>query len=152
MPNYREITNYLGKNQTQPIGLFLKNSPQNVFWFSTEPTISITMEKEIVRKRVLKKGSVDGTVKELFSTGDFQINIDGRLTGQDDKGNKVYPSDEVAELIELMLHEDSLGIVCDLTNSLNIGLIAVARFTPEREGNSFVFSIMGYSDRDILIV
>lgn len=149
--NYKDIKNYLGNPQVQPVGLFKKNSPNNVFWFTTEPTIRVVMEKVIVRKSVLKKGVVDGTVKELFSTGDFQISIEGILSAQDDKGIKVYPSTEAIDLIDLMEQEDSLGIICDLTNLYNIGLIAVARFTGERVGNSFPFTIMGYSDRDILI-
>ena len=149
--NYKDIKNYLGNPQVQPVGLFKKNNPQKIFWFTTEPKITVTMEKVIVRKSVLKKGMVDGTVKELFSTGDYQINIEGSLGGQDDKGLKVYPTSDVVDLIELMEEEDSLGIISDLTNLYNIGLIAIVRFTGQREGNIFPFNIMGYSDRDILI-
>jgi Domain of unknown function (DUF6046) len=149
--NYKDIKNYLGNPQVQPVGLFKKNSPNNVFWFTTEPTIRIAMEKIIVRKSVLKKGVVDGTQKELFSTGDFQISIEGHLSAQDDKGIAVYPSTEAVDLFDLMQEDDSLGIVCDLTNLANVGMIAVARFTGEREGDIFPFTIMGYSDRDILM-
>jgi Domain of unknown function (DUF6046) len=149
--NYRDIKNYLGNPMVQPVGLFKKNNPNTVYWFSTEPIIMVVMEKVIVRKSVLKKGMVDGTVKELFSTGDYQISIEGILSAQDDKGNKVYPSTEVIDLVELMEEEDSLGIICDLTNLYNIGLISIARHTGERQGNTFPFTIMGYSDRDILI-
>jgi Domain of unknown function (DUF6046) len=151
MPDYRDITNYLGNKQTQPVGLFKKNNPQQVYWFSSEPTVMVTMEKVIVRKNVLKKGLVDGTAKELFSTGDYTITIEGVLQAMDDKGFRVYPSTDVAELSELMEEEDALGIICDLTNTFNIGLIAIQRFAPQREANTLRYSIMGYSDKDIII-
>lgn len=151
MPNYKDIKNYLGLPQTQPVGIFKKDDPANIYWFSTEPTIEVDMDKIMTRKTVLKRGNVDGTVKELFSTGDYQITIEGILTGQDDKNNKVYPSVDVADLTELMAIEDSIGIVCDLTNTFNIGLIAISRFRAKRVGSTFQYTIFGYSDRDILI-
>jgi hypothetical protein len=151
MANYKDIKNYLGLPQVQPVGLFKKDDPTNIYWFSTEPTIEVDMEKIITRKTVLKRGNVDGTVKELFSTGDYQITIEGILTGQDDKGYKVYPSVDVDDLVELMEIEDNIGIVCELTNTFNIGLMVVSRFRSKRVGNTFQYTIFGYSDRDILV-
>lgn len=151
MSNFKEVKNHLGLPMIQAVGLFKMNNPQDIFWFPTEPKVQIEIDKVIVRKTVLKKGSVEGTIKELFSTNDYKIDIEGVLTARDDKNFPVFPSTDYATLIDLLKEEDSLGIICELINDFGVGLIAIESAPIIRDGNSIKYKIKAYSDKDVLI-
>lgn len=151
MAGYKEIKNHLGNVMFQPVGLFLRNNPTAIWWFPVEPKVKLEAEKIVVRKAVLKSGSVEGTVKELFSTGDYSITIEGVLLARDEKGFSVYPSTDAADFANYVKEEDTIGIVCDLLQDYDIGLMAIVKVEVERNETSFYYKIMGLSDKDIIV-
>ena len=65
-----------------PLSFKLLSEPDSAFWtFPLEPIISVSCKNNIVKRQVLKMNAVNslrrGTVKELWSQDDYEINIGG---------------------------------------------------------------------------
>lgn len=72
-------------------------------------TIGCSRHNTIIRTAVAER---EGTVKELFSAGDWVITLKGILTG--DKGQ--FPKEETECLIEMSKNTESLELWCGLTD------------------------------------
>jgi Domain of unknown function (DUF6046) len=93
------------------------------FVFPNEPTIDVSSRKHIV-ETVL--ANANGTVKELISTGDYELTIRGIALNQASK--VIYPEALVRDLNALYKRREALEIVCALTELLGIRRIVIKDF------------------------
>ena len=85
------VANVIGVPMVLP--LYLKLEGGDWWLLPYEPQISLQGTNVITKKQV-SKGAVRGTIKERWSQGDYQVNINGILIGSDGK----YPEDDVKKL------------------------------------------------------
>ncbi len=71
--------------------------------------VSILCKKTIVSTPMPERG---GTVKELISIDDYQINVKGILINDDN----IFPESEIIDLHELFLKAESVNMQCVLTD------------------------------------
>ena len=85
------VANVIGVPMVLP--LYLKLEGGDWWLLPYEPQISLQGTNVITKKQV-SKGAVRGTIKERWSQGDYQVNINGILIGADGQ----YPEDDVKKL------------------------------------------------------
>lgn len=85
-----------------------------------EPLISISQSKNIIKTAI---DGNDGTFKELYSNGDYQITIRGVATNPDDPEN--YPADLVRQLRTIAETRKHVKITNDITTLFNIMHVAI---------------------------
>lgn len=90
-----------------------------------EPTVSFSTKKKI-KETELTGSKRRGTVKELVSSGDWQITIRGVAVNFDSKD--FYPEDIVKSLNELNNREEALEVKCALTSLLGIYRLVIVNF------------------------
>lgn len=131
-----------GVAMTMPVALGLSNSANDLWTLPIEPTVSIRLQKQIIRREVYRNKSI-GTVKELFGQGDYEITISGILVG-----DGTLPRSDLSKLRRLVEATKSLVISCELTTLFGIEYFAVERFelpeTPGEGNQRYILS--GYSD------
>jgi hypothetical protein len=71
--------------------------------------VSVMCKKTIVSTPMPERG---GTVKELISIDDYQINVKGIIVNDDN----VFPESEIIDLHELFLKAESVNMQCVLTD------------------------------------
>lgn len=71
-------------------------------WFDLQPRVTVSSKKNVVLTTVQGR---DFTRKELVSAGDYQINIEGKITS---KYPDVYPEAEVLKFLRLMHYKGVL--------------------------------------------
>lgn len=111
-----------------------------------EPLISVNLSKHIVETAI---DGQDGTFKELYSLGDYQVTIHGLALDDGDPDN--YPEEIVRELRRVCEERKQVPITCDLTTLFNITHVAIkgANF-PAMAGNGGIqpYEIAALSDRE----
>jgi len=111
-----------------------------------EPLISVNLSKHIVETAI---DGQDGTFKELYSLGDYQVTIQGLALDDEDADN--YPEEIVRELRRVCEERKHVAISCTLTTLFNITHVAIkgANF-PALAGNIGVqpYEIAALSDRE----
>lgn len=85
-----------------------------------EPLISLTQSKLIVKTPI---DGNDGTFKELYSNGDYQITIRGVIVNHDDPEN--YPEDLVRQLRTVLEVKKHVKITNALTTLFNVTHVAI---------------------------
>lgn len=116
-----------------------------------EPSISFSSVKNIV-KTPLVGSSRRGTVKELIAIEDWQVTIRGIAINQESK--LVYPEDTVKGLRDLYERNETLEVMCALTNLLGIYRLVIERFDlPEMVGvqHAQAYQFTCTSDEDFLL-
>ena len=91
--------------------------------FKEECLIQVKGSKELVLTKI---PGGNGTVKELTSREDYEINIAGRLVH---KTNSEM-LDELKDLIGLYNTEESLRVICPYTDSFGIKEVVIKNFDP----------------------
>ena len=111
-----------------------------------EPLISVNLSKHIVETAI---DGQDGTFKELYSLGDYQVAIHGLAIDDEDPDN--YPEEIVRELRRVCEERKHVAISCSLTTLFNITHVAIkgANF-PAMAGHIGVqpYEIGALSDRE----
>ena len=87
-----------------------------------EPLITINRQKRIV-ETVLAGDGKKGSVKELISSKDYRLKIEGVILG-----NKAYPQEEVEALVEVLERDEALEIENELAAIFDIHKIVVTGF------------------------
>jgi hypothetical protein len=119
-----------------------------------DPVVSVTGKNNLVRRQVLKTDSTDnsrrGTVKELWSRDDYEVNIAGVLIGAGD-----LPEDGLRRLRGYLEARKILHIQSRLLGLFGIDRLAVEDWSlPFTKGmENQMYTIKGYSDDlfDLLI-
>jgi Domain of unknown function (DUF6046) len=108
---------------------------------------TVSMSKNIITTSIMGRS---GTVKEYISDGDYQINIQGILTGK----NGVHPSAKKAQLKAVLDAPIALNINSRYLNDLGIYSIVVTGYEfPQVMGgySQQVFSINAISDLPVIL-
>lgn len=116
-----------------------------------EPSISISSRKNIV-ETALAGSTRRGTVKELISIEDWQVTIRGIALNFQSK--LVYPEDQVKDLRDLYEKNESLEVMCALTNLMGIYRLVITSFElPEMIGiqHAQAYQFTCTSDEDFLL-
>ena len=95
-------------------------------------TISCNRRNTIIRTAVAER---EGTVKELFSAGDWVITIKGVLLGEDGR----FPKEATERLIEISKNIEPLELWCGLTDMFMPGnnkVVVESLELPEIKGSS----------------
>lgn len=117
-------TNALGVAMTMPLQIKKTDDPDAEYWtLPVEPLISIT-GRNILVKRNVSKSKVRGSIKERWSQGDYDINIEGMLINYN---SNQYPEDDVRKL-RSYCEAASLSVLCPLFEIFSINRIAIEDF------------------------
>lgn len=130
--------------------LALRNEQGQEYIFRLDPIIAVS-GKNIIARRYVAKGSLQGTVKESFSQDDFDITISGVLIG--DATEEL--NEQVQELQAVLTCGESLAVENDLLNDgYGITRLVVDSFQfPHTKGlQNQSYSIKCYSDSSINIL
>lgn len=130
--------------------LKIKWNSESVWWqFPIEPVVTINGKNTIVKRNVLKVPSADserrGSVKELWSQDDYEVNISGVfISGSDGK----LPEEQLRILRKYCEGRKSLMVESPLFTIFNIKRIAIEDFQfPFTKGiENQMFSIKASSD------
>lgn len=130
--------------------LALRGEGGEEYRFRIDPILSVS-GKNIIARRYVAKGSLQGTVKESWSQDDMEITIAGVLMGDD--GADL--NEQVQELQTLLASGESLAVENDLLNDgYGITRLVVESFQfPHTKGlENQAYSIKCYSDSSINIL
>lgn len=116
-------TNALGLPMAMPLELQIEEAGAKPWLLPFEPMISIT-GKNVIKERNVSKGEVRGTIKERWTGGDYEINIEGILMSADSIS---YPKEDVAKLRQ-HLEACSLKVLSPLLEIYGINRIVVKSF------------------------
>jgi hypothetical protein len=144
-----EVSSYGNLNLSQDY-LALRNEHGQEYCFQLDPILAVS-GKNIIARRYVAKGSLQGTVKESFSQDDFDITITGVLMGDDAKDL----NEQVQELQSILVCGESLAVVNDLLNDgYGITRLVVDSFQfPHTKGlQNQSYTIKCYSDSSINIL
>lgn len=104
--------------------------------------LTVNQAKKIVKTEIQGR---DGTVKEYIGMGDYEISINGVITG----GNGHYPIDEVARLKQMLDAPVPIPVVSTYLNNLGINLLVVESYELAQVAGGYsyqTFSITCTSD------
>ena len=115
-------------------------------WFQLplEPLVSISGRNTIVRRKVAK-AKQGGTIKERWSQDDYEVTIQGVLSGADEKK---YPGGLLRKLVELFDERRAIEVEQEILQVFGIHYIAVESTSfPHTKGlNNQNYEIKAYSD------
>ncbi|MDR3350359.1 MAG: DUF6046 domain-containing protein [Prevotellaceae bacterium] len=146
---------WLGVLHFDSVRIKFSDEPDDAYWtLPLDPVISVSGKNAIVRRQVLKVDNTvenrRGTVKELWSQDDYEVNIAGVLIGAGD-----LPEDELHKLRAYMEARKVLSIESRLLGIFGITRLAVEDYSlPFTKGmENQMYTIKGYSDDmfDLLI-
>jgi hypothetical protein len=112
-----------------------------------EPLVSVRGRNIITRRNIAKKKGV-GSVKELWSTDDYEVILTGTLV---DAGVKdELPTQMITRLTALYQSKKSVIIECALLEAVGIGLLAIEsiEFPPTKGISRQDYVIRGFSDSE----
>jgi len=113
------------------------------FKFPLDPIISIS-SKNIITRRYVNKSKTRGSIKERWSQDDWEISITGIVIS----ANGEFPVNTIKALRAFCDVAESVDVVCDLFNQMDIQRIAIESiefpFTKGVENQAFI--IKAYSD------
>ena len=159
--NHPEVVRSLEDNQDQAepqalLGvphacpLYVRGASETNWWqLPIEPVITINCKNIIVKRQVLKvagsKGERRGTVKELWSQDDYEVNISGIFVGEKDY---LLPEDDIRRMRAYCEAREPLYVLSDLFTLFNIDRIVIEDYQfPFTKGMANqMFTIKAYSD------
>lgn len=109
---------------------FSFRSSKDEFWYLLpwEPMINISGGNTIVKRNIAKAGkNVIGSIKERWSTNDYEITITGALFGDKllGKSSQTYPRFEMEKLRDYLLTAEAIEVLCEPLQILNINKIVI---------------------------
>jgi hypothetical protein len=138
-------SNALGIQMTMPLQVKRIDEPDSAYWtLPIEPMISIHGHNVIV-KRDVSKGKKRGSIKERWTQGDYEINIEGLLMNL--TASNKYPEADIRKL-RGYCESASLSVLCPLFEIYSISRIVIDDFDfPFTSGPANqAYKIKGYSD------
>lgn len=115
------------ENQFFPFS-FRSSKDENWWLLPWEPMISIDGGNSIAKRNIAKAGTNQiGTIKERWSTDDYNITITGAFFGDKMRGkaSQTYPRYEMERLRDYLLTPESLEVKCEPLQILNINKIVI---------------------------
>lgn len=121
---------------------------ENWWQFPVEPVISVTGKNIIIRRNVLKqnneRNNIRGSVKEIWSQDDYEINIASVFITDDGE----LPKSEISKLRDYCEKRKTIEVSSDLLMLFNINKLAIEEyqfpFTKGKENQ--MFTLKAYSD------
>ena len=144
----------LVQNQSTVSIWFEDESEDDGFVFPIDPQIAISGQNQIAKRPVLKNFGIDksrGTVKELWSTGDYSITISGMFISNDGQ----YPYNDVLALRNYCEARRPLCICAEVLQPFGIRRIVVDSLTlPHTNGmanQNYVIQATSDDDFELLV-
>lgn len=132
-----------------PLRMKFENESADRWWtLPYDPVVSVSGKNTVVRRNVLKnfsdRGARRGTVKELWSLDDYEINIAGVLMGNDG----ALPESDLLKLRKYCEGRKPVEVECALFRVFNITRVAIESYElPFTKGNeNQAYSLKCYSD------
>ncbi len=130
---------------------FKRESEEQYYTLPWEPMISISARNNIAKRNVAKAGgSFIGTIKERFSTDDYEIVITGAFYGFSEFGKypDTYPREDMERLRDYLLTAEKLRVNCEPLQMLGINFIVIEEMSfPFTKGeNVQAYEIRALSD------
>jgi len=138
-----------------PMRFKWEDEPDDAWWqLPFDPVVSVTGKNTLIRRNVLKVNNDNenrrGSVKELWSQDDYEVNIAGVLIG-----NNIFPEDELRKLRQYLEARKVLMVYSELLCVFGIERIAIEDYSlPFTKGiENQMYTIKGYSDNlfDLLV-
>jgi hypothetical protein len=130
---FEEKSSYLGTPIVMPLKMQItpRNTAIQMWDFPNEPLIEINNQKKIVETEI---DGQDGTFKELYSLGDYNITIRG-VAVKDSDEDEDYPEDIVRKLRTINELKNHLQVSGPLFSLFNIKYVSIYSFNlPRIEG------------------
>lgn len=132
-----------------PLYIKLTSESDNKWWmFPMEPVIAVNGKNNIIRRDILKVLDGDsqrrGSVKELWSQDDYEVNISGVFRSF----NGELPIKDISKLRGMCEARETIDVKSELLIKFGIERIAIEDFQfPFTKGmENQIFSIKAYSD------
>ena len=109
--------------------------------------LTASQQKMIVKTEIPGR---DGTVKEYIGMGDWEVQINGIITGP----NGHHPADEIIALKNVLKANVPIPVTCTWLNNLDINFLVIMDHTLPQEAGGYCkqpFSISAISDPVITI-
>lgn len=120
--------------------------PDDKEWFllPLEPLVSVSGKNTIVRRKVAKS-KLNGTVKERWSQDDYDVTIQGVVSGTDESK---YPENYLRKLLELFDEHQAVEVEQGILQVFGIHHLAIESVSfPHTKGmNNQNYEIKAYSD------
>lgn len=120
--------------------------PDDKEWFllPLEPLVSVSGKNTIVRRKVAKS-KLNGTVKERWSQDDYEVTIQGVVSGTDESK---YPDKYLRQLVELFDERGAVEVEQEILQLFGIHYLAIesASFPHTKGMNNQNYEIKAYSD------
>jgi len=119
----KDVSPLVGKSGVDLLGRpFFMQVVIGGYRLPNEPLITINRQKRIV-ETVLTGDAKKGSVKELISSKDYRIKIEGIILGK-----KSYPQEAVEQLMEVLEMDEAIEIENELAAIFNIHKIVVTGY------------------------
>ena len=115
------------ENQFFPFS-FRSSKDENWWLLPWEPMINIQGSNRIIKRNIAKAGkNLIGSIKERWSTDDYEITITGALYGDKllGKAAQTYPRREMEKLRDYLLTAEAIEVLCEPLQILGINKIVV---------------------------
>lgn len=114
-------------NQFFPFS-FRSSKDENWYLLPWEPMINIQGSNRIIKRYVAKAGkNLIGSIKERWSTDDYEITITGAFYGDKllGKPSQTYPRRDMEKLRDYLLTAEAIEVLCEPLQILGINKIAI---------------------------
>lgn len=123
--------------------------PADKEWFllPLEPLVSISGKNTIIRRKVAKS-KLNGTIKERWSQDDYEVTIQGVVSGFDESK---YPENYLRKLVELFDECQAVEVEQGILQVFGIHYLAIesASFPHTKGLNNQNYEIKAYSDNPV---
>lgn len=123
--------------------------PTDKEWFllPLEPLVSISGKNTIIRRKVAKS-KLNGTIKERWSQDDYEVTIQGVVSGSDESK---YPENYLRKLVELFDERQAVEVEQGILQVFGIHYLAIesASFPHTKGLNNQNYEIKAYSDNPV---
>jgi len=135
--------NMLGIEMLMPLEIGIPG--EELFLLTTEPMISLKLKKRLIR-RFPNRSDKNGSIKESWSSDDYQISIKGLVLNYTDDS---YPEQEVRKLRKYCEYNNSLSVKNTMLTMFGIDRISIDDFDiPFTSGiKNQAYEIRAYSDK-----
>lgn len=141
------------ENQFFPFS-FRSSKDKNWYLLPWEPMINISGSNTIIKRNIAKQDkSLIGSVKERWSTNDYEITITGAFYGDKmiGKAAQTYPRRDMEKLRDYLLTAEAIEVLCEPLQILNINKIVIesVNFPFTKGENVQAYEIRALSDTPI---
>jgi len=133
-PVYSDITFQSGSYSTNTPGVNKSFGPLTY----QAVLITVSQAKKIIKTEIQGR---DGTVKEYIGMDDYQVAINGILTG----ANGHYPIEDVTALKAMLDAPIAIEVACTFLNSLGIHSLVVDSYTLEQKEGGYSYQTFSLS-------